>query len=45
MNAKAIAQARAELNLLLRYADEGITIRRQNIERVLAKLDELEVAA
>jgi hypothetical protein len=36
--AAATAIATAELKLLLRYLDEGITIRRENIERVLATL-------
>lgn len=30
-----VIEARAELSLLIRYADEGVTIRKEHIERVL----------
>jgi hypothetical protein len=40
----ALIEARAELEHLLRYCDQGVTIRRDNIVRVLSKLDELTPA-
>lgn len=36
--------AKAELQLLLRYCDEGITIRKHMLERVLESLKAAEMA-
>ncbi|WP_162783728.1 hypothetical protein [Devosia naphthalenivorans] len=37
----ALIEARAELTLLLMYADQDVTIHRDNIVRVLSKLEAL----